>query len=102
MQSKCADCWMKISRFVKEQEAKGLLSNLGLKTRLSKIPLFRDIFFWVHKMNEILNKFLLAGDTFMPELHLKQPRFTYNACVLFTRKKERIENFLHTGNTDFI
>ena len=53
-------------------------------------------------MNEILNKFLLAGDTFMPELHLKQPRFTYNACVLFTRKKERIEHFLQTGNTDFI
>ena len=45
MQSKCADCGIKKSRFVKEQEAKGLLSSLGLKTRLSKIPLFGDIFF---------------------------------------------------------
>ena len=39
MQSKCADCEIKKSRFVKEQEAKGLLSNLGFKTPFSKIPL---------------------------------------------------------------
>ena len=39
MQSKCSDCGIKKSRFVKEQEAKGLLSNLGIKTPLSKIPL---------------------------------------------------------------
>ena len=38
MQSKCADCGIETSRFVKEQEAKGLLSNLGIKTPLSKIP----------------------------------------------------------------
>ena len=72
MQPKCADCGIKKSRFLKEQEAKGLLSSLGLKTRLNKIPLFGDIFFWVYKMNEIVNKFLLAGNNFMPELHLKQ------------------------------
>ena len=45
MQSKCAECGFKKSRFVKEQEAKGILSSLGLKRRLSKIPLFGDIFF---------------------------------------------------------
>ena len=45
MQLKFPDCGIKKSRFVKEQEAKGLLSSLGLKTRLSKIPLFGDIFF---------------------------------------------------------
>ena len=45
MQSKCAGCGFKKSRFVKEQEAKGLLSSLGLKARLSKIPLFGDNFF---------------------------------------------------------
>ena len=39
MQSKCTDCEIKNSRFVKEQEAKGLLGNLGIKTSLSKIPL---------------------------------------------------------------
>ena len=45
MQSQCDDCGIKRSRFVKEQEAKGLLRSLGLKTRLSKIPLFGDTFF---------------------------------------------------------
>ena len=39
------------------------------------------------KMNEIVNKFLLAGHIFMPEMHLKQPGFTYSACGPFTRNK---------------
>ena len=44
MQSKCTECGIKKSRFVKKLEAKGLLSNLGLKTPLSKIPLL-NVFF---------------------------------------------------------
>ena len=44
MQSKCAECGFKKSRFVKEQEAKGLLSSLGIKTTLSKILLWNDLF----------------------------------------------------------
>ena len=40
-----------------------------------------------YKMNEIVNKFLLAGDKFMPEMHLKQPGFTYSACGPFTKNK---------------
>ena len=39
-------------------------------------------------MNEILNKFLLAGDKSMPEMHLRQPRFTYIACGPFTKTKK--------------
>ena len=42
-------------------------------------------------MNEIVNKFLLAGDKFMPGMHLKQPGFTYSACGPFTKNKERIQ-----------
>ena len=42
-------------------------------------------------MNEIINKFLLVGDKFIPEMHLKQPGFTYRACGPFTKNKERIE-----------
>ena len=42
-------------------------------------------------MNEIINQFLLAGDKFMPEMHLKQPRFTYSACGPFTKKKKKKE-----------
>ena len=53
-------------------------------------------------MNEIVNKFLLVGDKFMPEIHLKQPGFTYSACGPFTKNKERIEKFIQTGNPDFI
>ena len=53
-------------------------------------------------MNEIVNKFLLVGDKFMPEVHLKQLGFTYSACGPFTKNKERIEKFMQTGNTDFI
>ena len=44
MQSKCSVCGIKKSRFVKEQEAKGLLSNLGIRTPLSKIPLLNVLF----------------------------------------------------------
>ena len=46
MQSKCTECWFEKSRVVKEQEAKRLLSNLGNKTPLSKIPLL-NVLFWV-------------------------------------------------------
>ena len=56
----------------------------------------------MYKINEIINKFLLAGDKFMPEMHLRQPGFTYSACGPFTKNKERIEKFMQTGNTDFI
>ena len=44
-------------------------------------------------MNEIVNKFLLAVDTFMLEIHLKQPGFTYSDCGPFTKNKERIQKF---------
>ena len=44
MQSKCSICGIKKSRFLKEQEAKGLLSNLGIKTPLCKIPLLNILF----------------------------------------------------------
>ena len=88
--SKCAICSSKKSRLIKNQEAKGLLSNLGIRTPLSKVPLLGDILFWLQlrwrhkKMNKIVNKFLLAGDKFMREEHLKQPGFTYSDCGPFT------------------
>ena len=53
-------------------------------------------------MNEIINKFFLVGDKFIPEMHLRQPGFTYSACGPFTKNKERIEKFMQSGNTDFI
>ena len=41
------------------------------------------------KMNEIVNKFFLVGDKFMPEMHLKQLGFTYSACDPFTKKQRK-------------
>ena len=49
-------------------------------------------------MNEIANKNLLAEDKFMPEMHLKQPGFTYSDCGPFTKDKERIQKFKETGD----
>ena len=43
-------------------------------------------------MNDIINKFLLVGDKFLPEMHLRQPGFTYNACGPFKKKKKEYKS----------
>ena len=53
-------------------------------------------------MNEIIHKFLLAGANFMPEMHLKQPGFTYSACGPFTKNNKRIQKFKETEDTKYI
>ena len=53
-------------------------------------------------MDSIINKFLLAGDKFMPEMHLKQPGFTYSACRPFTKQKQRIQSFMEKGDTNYV
>ena len=53
-------------------------------------------------MNEIVNKFLLAGDKFMSEMHLRQPQFVYSACGPFTKNKERIQKSKETGDAGYI
>ena len=56
--TKCTICSSKKSRFIENQEAKGLFSNFGIKKPLSKVPILGDILFRMHiKMNEIVNKF---------------------------------------------
>ena len=56
----------------------------------------------LYKMNNIINKFLLAGAKFMPEMHLRQPQFTYSGCRPFTKHKQRIQKFKVTGDTNYI
>ena len=51
-------------------------------------------------MSEIVNKFLLAGNIFMSEMHLKQPGFTYSVSGPFTKNKGRIEKFIAKSNTE--
>ena len=53
-------------------------------------------------MNRIINKFLSSGDKFMPEMHLKQPEFTYSACGPFTKNKESIKRFKETRDSRYI
>ena len=53
-------------------------------------------------MNNVFNKILLAGDKCMPEMHLRQPQFTYSACGPFTKHKQRIQKFKETGHTNYI
>ena len=52
--------------------------------------------------SNIINKFLLIGDKFMPEIHLRQPQFTYSACGPFTKHEPRIQKFKETGDTNYI
>ena len=78
--SKCAVCGSKKSKFIKDQEASGLLSSLGIKKRLSEIPLVLEV---------LVNKILLAADKFMSEMDLRQPGFTYSACGPFTKTKRK-------------
>ena len=92
--SKWTVCDSKKLKFIKEQEASGLLSSLGTKTPLSKILLLGRLLFWRYwhvttryKMNEISTKLLLAGDKFMPEMHLRQPEFIHSVCGPFTKKQ---------------
>ena len=47
-----------------------------------------------YKINDIINKFLLAGDKFMPEMHLKQLQFTYSACGPFSKNKRLLSKSL--------
>ena len=53
-------------------------------------------------MNEIVNKFLLPGDKFMPEMHVRQTGFTYSPCGPFMKIKERIQKFKETGDSRYI
>ena len=53
-------------------------------------------------MNEVVNKFLLAGDKFMPEMHLKQQGFIDSTCGPFTKNIEKIQKFKETGDTSYI
>ena len=53
-------------------------------------------------MNQTVNRFLLAGDKFMPEMHLRQPQFVYSARGPFSKNKERIQKFKEIGDTNYI
>ena len=92
-------CDSETLKFVKEQGVSGLLSSLGIKTPLRKFPLAGSLFCFRsikqvnkrYKMNKIVNKFLLAGDNFMPEMHFKTG-FTYSALDQLQKSKKEGKN----------
>ena len=108
LKSQCSICENKKSRFVKKQELKGILSSLGIRIPLLKIPGLNILFsctriIKMNKANSIINNFLLVGDKFMPKLHLVDPIVKkYSACGPFTKHIERIQDFLNTGKLSFI
>ena len=53
-------------------------------------------------MNKTINKFLLAGDKFMPKMHLREPGFMYSACEPFTKNKKIIQKDKETGDSRYI
>ena len=53
-------------------------------------------------MNNVINKFLLLGDKFLPEIHLRQPQFTYSDCGPFTKHEQRIQKFKEIDDTNYI
>ena len=53
-------------------------------------------------MNETINSFLLAGDKFITEMHLRQPGFTYSASRPFAKNKERMKKIEETGDSKYI
>ena len=52
--------------------------------------------------SNVINKFLLIGDKFIPEIHLRQPQFTYIACGPFTKHEQRIQKLKETGDTNYV
>ena len=75
------------------------ITNEGNKYRKLKESIVLNA---IINMNEIVNKFLLAGGKFIPERHLKQSGFTYSTCEAFTKNKERIQKFNETVETLYI
>ena len=91
-------------RFSKEQEASGLLRSLEIRTPLSQVFLVGPFWLSSYKINKIINKFLLAEDKFMPEMHVRQPRFPHSPCRTFTKNKVRVQERIqkYKGTRDYI
>ena len=80
------------------------LGSLEIKTLVDYWANYINDNIWnnLFKMNEVIEKSLLNGYKFMPELHLRQPRFTYSCCWPFTKHHERIQKIKETGNLNYI
>ena len=105
--SKCEVCDSKKSKFNKRQEASRFVNSWGIKKPFNKIlwvdPIFLKSIKQVntgYNLNKIVNNFLLSGEEFMPEMHLRRHQgFTYSACGSFTKSKRRTQKLKGTGDS---
>ena len=104
--SKCEVCDSKKSKFNKRQEATRFVNSWGIKKPFNKIlwvdPIFLKSIKQVnsgYNLNKIVNNFLLSGEEFMPEMHLRHQGFTYSACGSFTKSKRRTQKLKGTGDS---
>ena len=74
--------------FIKKQEARTHKSNSFVRSFV------KFLLFWKYKMNKIINKFLLAADKFMAEMHLRKPGLAYSACGSFATNKDKTKIYL--------
>ena len=106
LKSTCSVCGNKKTRFISKNEGSGLLSSLRIKTPLSKIPRLNILFKYkkINKENnDIINKFLLVGEKFMPEMHLWDSKVgKYSACGPFTKHQQRIDRFMKDGRLNHL
>ena len=79
----------------------GMKKKKKIFTKNKQLHSFDNIWNNYFKINKIINKFILTGDKFMPELHLKQPGSTYSACWQFTKHRERIQKLRENQNDLF-
>ena len=99
--SRCSICNNKKSIFI--LQGSGLFDSLALNTAQNRMKnALWNAFNKIINMNNVISKFLLAGDKFLPEMHSRQPQFVYSACGPFTRHKERIKKFKRTCDTRYI
>ena len=101
--SKCAACNNTKSKFIKEQEASGLLNKETFKKTFSRSSFVLEVLTSsqvnvMYKTNKTVNKVFLPGDKFMPEMHLRQPGFTFSACRPLAKYKGRIQKLQETGD----
>ena len=104
--SKCEVCDSKKSKFDRRKEASRFVNSWGTKKPFNKILWVDSIFLKSIKqvntgcdLNKIVNNFLLSGEEFMPEMHLRHQGFTYSACGPFKKSKGRTQELKGTGDS---
>ena len=80
--SECSACNIKKSGLIEELETRRLLRQLGIRLLSARCHFWVIFYFRCITMTSIINKLLFAGDSFVPEMHLRRPEFTFHLCTI--------------------